>query len=600
MNNLGGKANSLQFLKQNHFSVPKFFVITNDEFQTFLKDNNLLEKIEKLLNTKDFSQIRNLILKGNISKRLLEKIEKEWELLHAKKVAVRSSAGNEDGIQKSFAGQYQTFLHVEKSQIIEKIKECWASLFTKNVMAYNENLLSCEMNVIIQKMILSEFSGVCFTVDPVGSTNNYSVIEIIKGVGEKLVSGKITPTKYLVRKQTKHVDLQLGKLKMDDRILQRIERLALRIERIYHQPMDIEFAIKKNKIYILQARPITAFSRMKKPFSLYISREKSIIDVELYYWGEYQGIKRLTRNLYYFKPLILYNQRCQNVNIYYNEYDLEEFPKMMYYYMNLDYTKIKKEYQIALKNVSDLKKIIEGKKAFAFSSFFSKILQIYPFNSLGQLAGHGEKIPKRIFQLLIDFREQYDQVIHDALNFYLEKMSEQLQEPYKDYVNWLTYEEFQTKKFPKIEILEQRKKGFIYYEKLYVTSDYKKWLNDHAISLVKQENSDLSGQVAYPGNVTGTVQLVFNNEDLKQFKKGNILVTPMTTPKYVKELQEAKAFITDEGGFTCHAAIIARELEKTCIVGTKNATEILKNGWKIKINGSTGEIKILNKNKGVE
>lgn len=94
----------------------------------------------------------------------------------------------------------------------------------------------------------------------------------------------------------------------------------------------------------------------------------------------------------------------------------------------------------------------------------------------------------------------------------------------------------------------------------------------------------------YGKNIEGKVCKIFNEEDFSKFKKNCILVTPMTTPKFTEIIKKAKAIITDEGGITCHAAIMSRELKKVCIVGCKNATNILNDGDRIKINGSTGEI----------
>lgn len=104
----------------------------------------------------------------------------------------------------------------------------------------------------------------------------------------------------------------------------------------------------------------------------------------------------------------------------------------------------------------------------------------------------------------------------------------------------------------------------------------------------------IKGQTGCKGIVTGKVFILTRNNQVGEVQEGDILVAPMTTPEHVPAMKKAAAFITDEGGITCHAAIIARELKKPCIIGTKFATEILQNGDKVEVNADTGVITIIN------
>lgn len=142
-------------------------------------------------------------------------------------------------------------------------------------------------------MINSEYSGVIFTVDPSSEFANYILVEMVEGLCEKLVSGEVVPTKFFVRKKTDRVDLKIGDIYIDDTIFLKLIEIAKKVENIYKCPMDIEYAIKDRKIYILQARPITARTILPKLFDLSLTRQKSLIDIELYYKGEYLGIKKL-------------------------------------------------------------------------------------------------------------------------------------------------------------------------------------------------------------------------------------------------------------------------------------------------------------------
>ena len=103
----------------------------------------------------------------------------------------------------------------------------------------------------------------------------------------------------------------------------------------------------------------------------------------------------------------------------------------------------------------------------------------------------------------------------------------------------------------------------------------------------------MSGKSAYKGIVSGRVRIIRFIKDTKKFRKGEILVTSMTDPRYLSTMKKASAFITDEGGVLCHAAIIAREMQKPCIIGTKIATQVLRDGDLVEVDADRGIVKII-------
>lgn len=107
----------------------------------------------------------------------------------------------------------------------------------------------------------------------------------------------------------------------------------------------------------------------------------------------------------------------------------------------------------------------------------------------------------------------------------------------------------------------------------------------------KFESAEIKGVVANKGNVKGFVKIVLGREDFKKVNKGDIVVAIMTRPEYISVMEKAAAFITDEGGTTCHAAIVARELKKPCIVGTQNATLVLKDGDLVELDTDKGIVR---------
>ncbi len=105
------------------------------------------------------------------------------------------------------------------------------------------------------------------------------------------------------------------------------------------------------------------------------------------------------------------------------------------------------------------------------------------------------------------------------------------------------------------------------------------------------KTKELKGIVACPGKVKGKVKILRLNRDVDQVQEGDILVTPMTTPSFLPALRKAAAFVTDEGGVVCHAAIISRELHKPCIISTKVATKMLKEGDIVEVDADKGIVK---------
>ena len=110
---------------------------------------------------------------------------------------------------------------------------------------------------------------------------------------------------------------------------------------------------------------------------------------------------------------------------------------------------------------------------------------------------------------------------------------------------------------------------------------------------VTTEIHELVGRVACPGKATGKVRIILLKKDVGLIEEGEILVSTMTTPDFVPAVKKCAAIITDEGGITCHAAIVSRELGKPCIIGTKIATKVLKEGDVVEVDAEKGIVRII-------
>ncbi len=294
---VGGKGANLGEITKAGFNVPEGFVLSSHAYYDFIRENNLSIKIKHLLSSANFDDsksleqvskhIKNVINKGNLSKDLVNEILQAYKKLGEPLVAVRSSATAEDLANASFAGQQETFLNVRGDAVlIEKIKEGWASLFNTRAIFYRHQQkfdhIKTGIALVIQKMIESEKSGVMFTIDPVTNDKKTVVIEAILGLGEMIVQGEVNPDHYEVDKED--LTIKSKKISIQDHLLRKsgagnkkiklskkdaskqkitdgqIKALALvgkKIEKHYYFPQDIEWAIEKDNIYIVQTRAVT-------------------------------------------------------------------------------------------------------------------------------------------------------------------------------------------------------------------------------------------------------------------------------------------------------------------------------------------------------
>ena len=298
----GGKGASLGEMTNAKILVPEGFVVLSSAFDGFLTENDLDKKIEKILEAMDYEKnnqvdnaskkIRKLIQKTEFSKVIAREIKKEFKKLDTKYVAVRSSATAEDSSFASWAGELETYLNVTSKDLVESIKKCWSSLFTPRAIFYRfEKKLQNQkvsVAVVVQKMIQSEVSGICFTAHPVTKDLNQMVIEAGYGLGEAIVGGMITPDTYIIDKLKvkseklkaildkniaeqemmivrdasgtieKKISIDIGnKQKLTDKQIIKLSKICFAIEKHYKKPQDIEWAFEKDKFYITQSRPIT-------------------------------------------------------------------------------------------------------------------------------------------------------------------------------------------------------------------------------------------------------------------------------------------------------------------------------------------------------
>ena len=303
-NAVGPKAMSLVRMGRAGLTVPAGFCVTEPALCEHLEQNDLVDRlksvVERIAEARPeargtlLSNLRQVIIEAPLAEQARREIENHYRKLGADRVAVRSSGTAEDLPGHSFAGQHDSYLGIAGLEgCIEAVKKCWASLWTQRAYEYRErngfDHLEIGMAVIVQKLIAADTSGVIFTADPLTGAGGNIVIEACFGLGQALVSGKVTPDRFVVRKNRlklwsrtiseKKIECVLDKhgsveeriapkdrsiaLTLDKRQMRRLAKVAIGIETEFGCPQDIEWAISGRKIHLLQSRPITALPAEK-------------------------------------------------------------------------------------------------------------------------------------------------------------------------------------------------------------------------------------------------------------------------------------------------------------------------------------------------
>ncbi|WP_423999015.1 phosphoenolpyruvate synthase [Haloarcula salina] len=293
----GGKGASLGELRGAGLPVPSAFIVTADTYRTFIDEAGIAEDLFEAVDvdSEDSTALasaeqraRELIMNTEWPDPVRETILDAYgDFGDDPFVAVRSSATAEDLPDASFAGQQETFLNVDREDLLDRIKRCWGSLFTQRAIYYRDEQgfdhEAVDIAVVVQRMVDAEKSGVMFTSHP--STGDAEiVVEGAWGLGEAVVSGSVSPDNYIIDKESgeiedvtvttkktkcvrdaatgETVEKAVDEARRDERVLDGAELDELRrvgrlVEEHYGDPQDVEWAIVDGDVFMLQSRPIT-------------------------------------------------------------------------------------------------------------------------------------------------------------------------------------------------------------------------------------------------------------------------------------------------------------------------------------------------------
>lgn len=299
---VGGKGANLGRMAQAGLPVPPGFCVTTQAYQQFIAEANLWPEMAQWLATLPprpaGEAIRQRLESAPMPPAIATAIRAAYGRLNGGRaaVAVRSSATAEDLADASFAGQQETFLGIRGAEsLVYHVQRCWASLWTERAIAYRSRSHfahdTVSLSVVVQEMIASEVAGVLFTANPVTNRRDEMLVNASFGLGESVVSGRVTPDTYRLARRRQFVVLEKirgakatridmnghgaqetavevelrQRLCLDDAALRRLRELGETVERHYGQPQDIEWGLAQGQLYLLQTRPITSLATAAAP-----------------------------------------------------------------------------------------------------------------------------------------------------------------------------------------------------------------------------------------------------------------------------------------------------------------------------------------------
>jgi len=321
---VGGKGWNLGEMYRAGFPVPKGFCVSAKAYERVLKMPGMWEQISEYLEKMKGAditakqayaeQIRSLWWEVEIPRDIAQAVSEAYEALGGERlVAVRSSATAEDLPEASFAGQQETFLGVRGQEtLLAKVRSCWSSLWALRSMDYRERQgfphENVRLSVVVQEMISPDVAGVLFTVNPLNGQPEQMLLNASYGLGETVVSGRVTPDTYTLHKgeplrviervlgeKAERLDMlpesgtvatsvdaeARGRFSLSEGALQKLVQLGMRVEGHYSAPQDIEWGVVGEEVFLLQTRPITTLAQLPPPSEVIPTKKLSSLQYRI-------------------------------------------------------------------------------------------------------------------------------------------------------------------------------------------------------------------------------------------------------------------------------------------------------------------------------
>lgn len=411
-----------------------------------------------------------------------------------------------------------------------------------------------------------------------------------------------------------------------------LSEIILKIENHYGFPCDIEWAFEKGKFYIVQSRPITTLS--KKPLVVHPKNYPVVWEGTKLNWVKFLERKRTP--FIYFPFIEIEAQRMPDIcgfRFFHHLYKwtgdtgvhfrvAEEFVKCDAHFLSLiknNDSRIKewahKGYEVqklADKWLDDFAKKPIHFSVEVFDRFYEDFIQILlytatmPYLVLSTLDNELTKGSTReSFKEILDLYEplrntsKYPELERTILNSWFNSIGKKYEiDPV--FIHFMTpneIREIETKGINREELVKRKKWSVLWNtisdNQLVFSFDSSIEKDIPVLNEYIESTDTLKGATAFPGYAKGVVRIVNIQEDVKEFNQGDILVSLNTNPDLIPIIKKAGAIVTDEGGIMCHAAIVSREFKIPCVIGTKIATKVLKDGDMVEVDADKGIVRIL-------
>lgn len=335
----------------------------------------------------------------------------------------------------------------------------------------------------------------------------------------------------------------------------------------------------------------------KQEYRKVMNRTMVLMDCEIWDSGERLELPKVCHNLCFFAPIFAHVDG-KGISMYYNWSDAGQDPSSTGRYFSVNEAEFDKLRQEFNHHCDVVRALAKSKDANKIESLINETILIWPLIALANGLGAGgyEKIiSESLSQKCIDIRKESDDVLHAAVETLADLVYQMVPDEYKPYSEYLLSAEIINKTFPNIEELKARKRAYVYHKgTLYTGKTIQEFAASNNLNIAEEDvgqTTEVKGMVAYKGKIRGMARLVFERADIAKVKEGDILITAMTTPNLIDAMHRAAGFVTDEGGITSHAAIVAREFKKPCIIGTKFATQIFKDGDIVELDAKAGIVR---------
>ncbi|QDT89459.1 PEP/pyruvate-binding domain-containing protein [Gimesia algae] len=661
----GGKGASLGELMRARAPVPPGFVVTSAAFRSFFSATVLQRPMLEIMqasksNEIDYSQahqrIRSCIEAVEVPVEICEAVQIAAEELAAPRVSVRSSATCEDSATSAWAGQLETYLDVTPGEIIEKIRSCWLSLFSESALAYGgcHGFSTGEISVavVVQQMVQSDISGIGFSVHPVTQESEIQLIEACLGLGEAIVSGRITPDQFVVERGScqilesitgdqkealwiregnskpvwQKLDSRGRQPKITQQQVSEYSALLNQLHKHYGHPIDTEWAIQDGNFQVLQARPITTLAAeydktliddsqgwqftVRRPFFLLAA---SILP----YWLDAKHADNTLGG--HLNEALLIQDETGMMNLFYPHTSSEAFLDRIGDLFQNDREQLIRILRYGLGIYAQAAPVIEqGLSGFEnlaeLEDLFADIAQhttVFPAWVLIYIEAHQIEDPEvRALAEEIRSHSLYPVIERNILQPLALQTAEQLGfvEPDRacDLLLWSElkagtvtrdllesrFEAIQNGKRFIFQMIDGQEEFHLVSQTGYLLTRLSKQRKLQASS----STNELTGQVAWPGIFQGRARVVLKLDALGlTISPDEVLVSIQSNPALMPLLQQCGAIVTDDGGIACHAAILARELKKPTLIGTREATIRIQTGDLIEIDTYAQVVRILEK-----